>query len=95
MSVYTETLKELARYSKRIDDAKANDTDFVELQKLRDRIIEWEHHGYYNSNKRKQLWNICNDLVDECREVIRLNESVRQIDREIRRERRKQALGVA
>lgn len=95
MSIYTETLKELAKYSKRIDDAKVNENDFVELQKLRDQIIMREHHGYYDSKKRKMLWNICDDLVNECREAIRVNEAVRKIHREIARERRKEARGAA
>lgn len=95
MSIYTETLKELAKYSKRFDDAKANENDFAELQKLRDQIILREHQGYYDSRKRKMLWNICDDLVNECREIIRIKESIRQIHREIARERRKEARGAA
>ena len=89
MSIYTEYMKELCKFSAQIDSAKVTDNGFVELQKLNDKILEGEHKKYYTHEQRRQLGNIALYLIDQYRETLRLNERVKQIEKEITRQRRK------
>lgn len=87
MSIYTETLKELAKWSGKIDNAKITENEFVALQRKRDQITEQYNHGYFNMKQRNILRGIAEQLVDDARDVLRVNEEVKAIEREIRKQR--------
>lgn len=87
MSIYTETLKELAKWSGKIDNAKILEKDFVVLQKEREKIMEYYNMGYFNMRQRNILRGIADQLVDDARDVLRVNESVKRLSEEIRKQR--------
>lgn len=87
MSIYTETLKELAKWSGKIDNAMITENDFVVLQRKREQITEQYNRGYFNMKQRNILRGIAEQLVDDARDVLRVNEEVKAIEREIRKQR--------
>lgn len=89
MSIYTEYMKELCKFSAQIDAAKVSHDGFVQLQMLNDRILEGEHKKYYSWEQRRQLQTIALYLINEYRETIALNERVAQLEKEIKKQRKK------
>ena len=87
MSIYTETLKELAKWSAKIDNAKITENDFVVLQRQRERITELHNRGYFNMKQRNILRGIAEQLVDDARDVLRVNQEVKATEREIKKQR--------
>jgi len=90
-NIYTEILQEIASYNKRISTATANSTDHIKAQQLRDSLFDYEHKGYITWNERKILYPLVDKMVDDIKEVIKLNEDIKQIHKEIEAERRKQS----
>lgn len=90
-NIYTEILQEITNYNKRISTATANHTDHIKAQQLRDRLFDYEHKGYITWNERKMLYPLVDKTVNDIKEVIRLNEDIKQIHKEIEAERRKQS----
>lgn len=90
MSVYTEHLEKLCKISRHIDAGKANDNEFTELQRLEAAIISASANGYYSYEQKKPLYAIAAQLHEEYRETLQLNERVRQISREINKQRRRE-----
>lgn len=89
MSVYTEHLEKLCKISRHIDAGKANDGEFLELQRLESAIISASVNGYYSYEQKKPLYTIALQLHEEYREALQLNERVRKISREINKQRRR------
>ena len=90
VSRYTDKLRELADFSGKIDRAIVNDADFLHIQQVRDKI-EFDHAaGDYSEKQYRHLINIAFYLVDECRDVLNLNARVKEIEREIIKERRRE-----
>ena len=87
MSIYTETLKELAKWSAKIDNAKITENDFVVLQRQRDHITELYNCNRLNMKQRNNLRGIAEQLVDDARDVLRVNQEVKAIEREIKKQR--------
>ena len=88
MSVYTEHLEKLGKASRQIDAGKATNNSFAEFQRLEAAIISAHANGYYNYDRYKHLVAIAAQLHEDFREALRLNESIRQIENEIRKQRR-------
>lgn len=57
-SIFTETLQELTKYSKRIDTMKVTDTDFVDFQELETKIIKRYENNYYKEPEYMVLSNL-------------------------------------
>ena len=91
-NIYTEILQDIASYNKRVSTATATNTDHVRAQQLRDRLFKYEHEGYITWTERKLLYPIMEKLIQDIKDVIRLNEDIRQISKDIRAER--QAAGM-
>lgn len=89
VNIFTEKLQELTRISAKISRATFNGSDLVNLQKLQASIDNLYSDGCIKYRHKKILWNLTELLLDEGREVIRLNESVKQIEKEIRNAERK------
>lgn len=87
MSIYTERLKKIASFSAKIDRAAVNESDFVELQRLADKIIDDYNSRYYSMQQRNVLRSAVNILIDECRGVLRVNAEVKEISRSIRKQK--------
>lgn len=87
-SIFTEYLQELTRYSAKIDRATFREADFVELQKLQERITAAYNHNYFTLERRQMLRRIACHLTDEGREAIRITEEAKRISREIDKQRR-------
>lgn len=88
VSRYTDKLRELSDFSARIDRAIVDENDFLHIQRVRDKI-EFDHAaGDYTEKQYRHLINIAFYLVDECRDVLRLNERIKEIEREITKQRR-------
>lgn len=90
MSVYTDHLEKLCKISRHIDAGKANDNEFTELQRLEAAIISASANGYYSYERKKPLYAIAAQLHEDYREALQLNERVRQISREIHKQRRRE-----
>jgi hypothetical protein len=90
-SVFTYLLNELLKYSKRNDAAASNYTDLVNIQKLEQKIIAFNNNNCLNFAQYKVLYNTCTQIKTEMREVIRINQEVKAIERQLRRSRRKSA----
>lgn len=88
MSIYTEYMNRLCKVSKDIDSAKVTGNGFAELQRLESAIIDGEQRGYYDYRQRKQLQDIALYLHNEYRETLALNERVKEIERNIKKQRR-------
>lgn len=91
VSIFTDYLQELYRISAKIDRATAADAELVQIQQIQARIENGYTRGYFSLEKRQALRRTAEILLDECREVIRLNAAVKEIEKEIRAERRKEA----
>ena len=87
MSIYTSKLQEIARYSAKIDNATVKESDFVAMQKLSDSIIDGYNKGYFSLRQRGVLRSAVEMLIDDCRDVLRVNAEVKRISAEIRKER--------
>ena len=87
MSIYTERLKEIANFSGKIDRATVKESDFVVLQQLSAKICEDYNHGYYTMRQRSVLRSAVDMLIDDCRDVLRVNAEVKEIERSIRKQR--------
>lgn len=90
-SIFTDYLQELYRISVKIDRATATEADLVQLQQIQVKITNGYNKGYFSLEKRQALRRAAEILLDECREVIRINAEVKAIEKEIRAERRKEA----
>ena len=89
VSRYTDKLRELADFSAKIDRAIVNDADFLNIQRVRDKI-EFDHAaGDYTEKQYRHLINIAFYLVDECRDVLSLNARIKEIERDSAAQRRK------
>lgn len=91
MSIYTECLQRLAKYSAKIDNAKVTENDFIELQRIREEIAGDYNREYFCLRDRNILYGITEKLIDDCKEVIRINSAIQEIEKEIRKQRRKEA----
>lgn len=87
-SIFTEYLQELTRYSAKIDRDTFREADFVELQKLQERITAAYNNNYFTLERRQMLRRIACHLTNEGREAIRITEEVKRISREIDKQRR-------
>lgn len=66
-SIFTELLKELSKYSYEIDCCM----DFVDIQRLKDRIIRAHNVGYINDKEKRSLFEIANILHEEYCDILR------------------------
>ena len=80
-SIYTETLQELLSLSKRVDTATATNTDFINIQRLQCAIIDRYKANYYGQKEYDILKNIGWKLYQDIKQVIRLNESIRTLEK--------------
>lgn len=90
MSLFTENLQILTNYSKRIDKATASKKDLAALEALKADFLRQSETGYYNQKHRDILTAIASAELDEMREIIAINEEVKQISREISADRRRE-----
>lgn len=86
--VFTQLLDELVRYSKKNDTAKATIKDFSNLQKLEDKINNCYSRNYYTYGEYRILIDTCIQVKSTMREVIRVNNEVKSLGRQIRLNRR-------
>ncbi len=70
-SIFTELLKELSKYSYEIDCCIVN-TNLVDIQRLKDRIIRAHNVGYINYKEKRSLFEIANILYEEYCDILRL-----------------------
>ena len=90
-NIYTEILQDIASYNKRVSTATATNTDHIQAQQLRDRLFDYERKGYITWNERKMLYPLVDKLIQDIKDIIRLNADIRQITKEIEAERKKTA----
>lgn len=91
MSLYTESLQQFAKYSKKIDNAAVTEKDLLELQRIKEEIAGDYNKEYFSLRDRNILHAITEKLIDDCKEVIRVNYAIKEIEKEIRKQRRKEA----
>lgn len=91
MSLFTENLQVLVKYSKKIDRATATAADLANLETLKADFLRQKEAGYFNEKHREILTNIAAAELDEMREVISINEEVKEIGRQITADRRREA----
>ena len=71
-SIFTKLLKELSKYSYEIDCCIINTNHFVDIQRLKDRIIRAHNVGYNNDKEKRSLFEIANILHEEYCDILRL-----------------------
>lgn len=87
-SVFTQLLDELTRYSKKNDNATSNLKDLSKVNDLEARIIRCYNNNYYSFSEYRILNDLCTQIKCQMREVIRVNNQVRAIGKDIRKSRR-------
>ena len=88
-SVFTQLLTELNRFSKKNDNATVNYSDLVNINKVENRIITCYQSNCYSHNEYRILIDLCYQLKSDMREVVRINQEVKAIERKITRDRLK------
>lgn len=73
MSVFTEILQELADYSKAVDACTVSHENFLDFQRLEDRIERAYQNGYYSHSEKKALYNIAQAIHKDFRLVLGLD----------------------
>ena len=95
MSIFSENLQKLTRAAGKISRATIKENDFVDLQKLRDKIQDQYATGRINAKEKQILRNTAEYLIDEARETLRVNAEIKRIGQEISKARRKEKGGPA
>lgn len=71
ITVYTEILQDLAEWSERVDEGDITDNDFVDLQQIRQRIIQGHNERRYETDEYRALITTYNHIADEARAILR------------------------
>ena len=87
LSVFTQLLNELTRYSKKNDMATSNLKDLAKLNDLEVRITKCYNNNYYTFPEYRVLNDLCTQIKSDMKEVIRINNQVRAIEKDIRKNR--------
>ena len=88
VSIFTNFLNELLRYSKKNDSAAVKYADFVSIQKLETRIIDCYQRNSISHNEYRLLIDTCFYLKTQIREAIRVKNEVKTIERQLLKDRR-------
>ncbi len=86
-SVFTQLLNELTRYSKKNDNATSNLKDLSKVNDLEERIVRCYNNNYYSFTEYRLLNDLCAQIKNQMREVIRTNNQVRALEKDIRKNR--------
>ena len=73
MSVFSEILRELATYSAGVDGCTVSHSDFIDFQRLGDRIERAYNNGYYKTAERDALRGIYRTIKAGFRSVLGLD----------------------
>lgn len=87
-SVFTQLLDELTRYSKKNDNASVNLKDLSKINDLEMRITTYYNNGYYTYPEYRILNDLCMQVKNTMRGVIKTNNQVKALERDIRKSRR-------
>lgn len=87
-SVFTQLLDELTRYSKKNDNASVNLKDLSKINDLEMKIITYYNNGYYTYPEYRILNDLCMQVKNTMRGVIKTNNQVKALERDIRKSRR-------
>lgn len=85
MSLFTEKLRELAKYSAKVDKATITEKDVSALEGFRDAV--YADRKYYTLRQRCVLRDTVTYLLEDAADVLRINSEVKAIEREIREQR--------
>ena len=88
-SVFTQLLNELLRYSKKNDAATVKLSDFADIQALEEKIKNYYDRNYYSYGEYRILHDLCTQVKATMREVIRVNNEVKSLEKNIRKARLK------
>ena len=87
-SIFVENLRILTAYQKKNDRAQTRPADIEQLKVEREVIKNRAARGYYNEAKTNILLSMLDEIEAEAAEVIEINEKVKAITKEIRKQRK-------
>ena len=90
-SIYTQLLDELLKYSKKNDTASVKFKDLAALQDLEEKINNLYSRNYYSFAEYRILIDLCAQTKTTMREVIRVNNEVKALEKTIKKSRLKLA----
>lgn len=87
-SIFVENLRILTAYQKKNDRAQTRPADIEQLKVEREAIKRRAAIGYYNEAKTDILLSMLDEIEREAAEVIEINERIKAITKEIRKQRK-------
>lgn len=87
-SIFVENLRMLTAYQKKNDRAQTRPADIEQLKVEREVIKNRAASGYFNEAKKDILLSMLDEIEREAAEVIEINEKVKAITKEIRKQRK-------
>lgn len=87
-SIFVENLHILTAYQKKNDRAQTRPADIEQLKVEREIIKNRAARGCYNEAKKDILLSMLDEIEREAAEVIEINEKIKEISKEIRKQRK-------
>ena len=72
ISIFTEYLEILATYSDKVDAADVTPDEYIDYQRLEDRLLTAHNRGYFKQQDYKALMGIYYHIKEGFREVLGL-----------------------
>ena len=86
-SVFTQLLNQVTKFSKENDAATSTLKDLSQINDLEHRIITYYNNGYCTYSEYRILNDLCVQVKSTMREVIKVNNQVKALERDIRKNR--------
>lgn len=86
-SIFTQLLNQLTKYSKKNDAAVSTLKDLSQINDLEQKIAACYNNGYYSYPEYRILNDLCVQIKGTMREVIRVNNQVKALEKGIRKNR--------
>lgn len=86
-SIFTQILNQLSKYSKKNDSATSTLKDLSKVNELEKQIIRCYNNNYFSFAEYRILNDLCSQIKNTMREVIRVNNQVKAIERNIKKTR--------
>lgn len=85
ISVFTQLLNELSKYSAKNDKAACSLKDLGKINDLDQEITKCYNNGYFTYQEYRILNDLCTQVKNSMRNIIRIKNQVKALERNIRK----------